>query len=171
MEFRLEFTPKEFEVKINHSHHLFLAGSCFTEQIGAKLSAHKFRILDNPHGILFNPISISNAISSYIQNKRYEESELFYHNELWGSWDHHTRFSSIRKEECLQKINDSQEMAHTFLKNADWLILTLGSSFAYKIENDRVVANCHKVPTDKFRKRLLSAKEVTNYLNSLIKIR
>ena len=98
MEFRLEFTPKEFEVKINHSHHLFLAGSCFTEQIGAKLSAHQFRILDNPHGILFNPISIANAISSYIQNKRYEESELFYYNELWGSWDHHTRFSSIRKE-------------------------------------------------------------------------
>ena len=86
MEFRLEFTPKEFDVKINHSHHLFLAGSCFTEQIGAKLANHKFQIIDNPHGILFNPISISNAISSYIQNKRYTESELFFHDRGYHGW-------------------------------------------------------------------------------------
>lgn len=168
MEFRLEFTPKEFDVKINHSHQLFLAGSCFTEQIGAKLVNHKFQIIDNPHGILFNPISISKAISSYIQNKRYTESELFFHNELWGSWDHHTKFSSIHQLECLNKINTSQESAHKALKNADWLILTLGSSFAYQIENGRVVANCHKVPTDKFVKKLFSATEIINVLDEMI---
>ena len=59
-------------------------------------------------------------------------------------------------------------MAYTFLKNADWLILTLGSSFAYKIENDRVVANCHKVPTDKFEKKLFSAEEIAAVLNQMI---
>ena len=168
MEFRLEFTPKEFDLKINHSHQLFLAGSCFTEQIGAKLQNHKFRIIDNPHGILFNPISISNAISSYIQNKLYKESDLFFHNELWGSWDHHTKFSSIHQSECLNKINNSQESAHTALKNADWLILTLGSSFAYQIENERVVANCHKVPTDKFEKKLYSATAIFDVLDQMI---
>ena len=168
MEFRIEFTPKEFDVKINHSHQLFLAGSCFTEQIGAKLAHHKFRIIDNPHGILFNPISISKAISSYIQNKRYTESELFFHNELWGSWDHHTKFSSIHQSECLNKINASQKAAHQSLKNGDWLILTLGSSFAYQIENERVVANCHKVPTDKFVKKLYNATEIVDLLDQMI---
>ena len=168
MEFRLEFTPKEFDVKINHSNQLFLAGSCFTEQIGAKLAQHKFQIIDNPHGILFNPISISKAISSYIQNKRYTESDLFFHNELWGSWDHHTKFSSIHQSECLNKINTSQEVAHQALKNADWLILTLGSSFAYQIDNERVVANCHKVPTDKFEKKLYNATEIVDVLNQML---
>jgi hypothetical protein len=147
---------------------LFLAGSCFTEQIGTKLANHKFQIIDNPHGILFNPISISNAISSYIQNKRYTESELFFHNELWGSWDHHTKFSSIHQSECLNKINASQEAAHKALKNGDWLILTLGSSFAYQIENERVVANCHKVPTDKFVKKLFSTSEIYSELDKMI---
>lgn len=168
MEFRLEFTPKEFDVKINHKDQLFLAGSCFTEQIGAKLQNHKFRIIDNPHGILFNPISISKAISTYIQNKHYTEADLFYHNELWGSWDHHTKFSSIHQSECLKKINNSQGAAHAALRNADWLILTLGSSFAYQIENERVVANCHKVPTDKFLKKLFNASEIVDVLNQMI---
>ncbi len=168
MDFHLEFTPKPFSTKINHRQLLFLAGSCFTEQIGGKLAAHKFRIIDNPNGILFNPVSISKSIISYIENKIYSEAELFFQHELWGSWEHHTRFSSVSKEECLQKINDSQKAAHTFLKKADWLLLTLGSAFVYELDNKQVVANCHKVPTDKFKKRLLSSEEVFSNLEDLI---
>lgn len=168
MEFRLAFTPRPFVQKIAHEHKLFLAGSCFTEQIGSKLAAHKFRILDNPNGILFNPVSIARSLLSYIDPKIYTEADLFYNNELWGSWEHHTRFSGINKEDTLHKINASQEAAHTFLKEADWLLLTLGSAFVYELENNRVVANCHKVPTDKFKKKLLSADEVITILDGLI---
>jgi hypothetical protein len=168
MDFRLEFTPKPFPVKISHSHRLFLAGSCFTEQIGSKLAAHKFRLIDNPNGILFNPVSISKSIISYIENKKYTGEDLFFQNELWGSWEHHTRFSSVNKEECLQKINESQAAAHEFLKKADWVLLTLGSAFVYELENKEVVANCHKVPTDKFHKRLLAAEEVVATLDNLV---
>ncbi len=168
MDFRLEFTPKPFEHKINHRHKLFLAGSCFTEQIGSKLAAHKFRIIDNPNGILFNPVSIAKSIVSYIDNKVYTEADLFYNNELWGSWEHHTRFSSIDKNESLQMINESQAAAHSFLKDADWLLLTLGSAFVYEMDNQQVVANCHKVPTDKFKKRLLNLDEVITTMDTLI---
>jgi hypothetical protein len=168
MEFRLEFTPKPFDTKIRHEHKLFLAGSCFTEQIGAKLGAHKFRIIDNPNGILFNPVSIAKSVISYIDHKIYSEADLFYANELWGSWEHHTRFSGINKDETLNRINASQEAAHSFLKDSDWLLLTLGSAFVYELGNNQVVANCHKVPTDKFRKRLLSPEEVITTLDTLI---
>ena len=168
MEFHLEFSPIPFATKIDHSQLLFLAGSCFTEQIGQKLSAHKFRIIDNPNGILFNPVSISKSVLSYIQNKQYGEADLFYHNELWGSWEHHTRFSSVSKDTCLQKINASQSAAHGFLKNADWVLLTLGSAFVYELENKQVVANCHKVPTDKFKKRVLAIDEVVTVLENLL---
>lgn len=168
MDFRLEFTPRAFEKKIAHHHKLFLAGSCFTEQIGAKLAAHKFQIIDNPNGILFNPVSIAKSLTSYIEQKLYTEDDLFYNNELWGSWDHHTRFSSISKDACLDGINQSQRAAHKFLKDADWLLLTLGSAFVYELEQKRVVANCHKVPTDKFNKRLLSVEEVVTTLDGFI---
>jgi hypothetical protein len=169
MNFHLEFTPKPFEQKISHRHQLFLAGSCFTEQIGSKLSWHKFRTLDNPHGILFNPVSIAKAIHTYIINKEYKAEELFYHHELWGSWDHHTRFSSPEQAISLEMINESQQKAHRFLKNANWLLLTLGSAFVYELEDKRVVANCHKVPADKFNKRLLKETEIVAVLQDMIK--
>ncbi|MGB4845609.1 MAG: GSCFA domain-containing protein [Ferruginibacter sp.] len=168
MDFHLEFTPKPFGVKINHRHNLLLIGSCFTEQIGTKLAAHKFSVLDNPNGILFNPVSIIKSISSYINNKQYYEDDLFYQNECWNSWEHHSRFSNPDKQKCLAKINNSQTEAYEFLKNADWLLITLGSAFVYELDNAAVVANCHKVPTDKFTKRLLSVEEVFTGLQTMI---
>ena len=169
MDFRLEFTPKPLQTKISHRHKLFLAGSCFTEQIGAKLANHKFRTIENPNGILFNPVSIARSVESYIHNRQYTAADLFFHNELWGSWEHHTRFSSADQAQCLQKINESQERAHAFLQDADWLLITLGSAFVYELESTQVVANCHKVPTDQFNKRLLSVSEVKEVLQAMIK--
>ena len=168
MNFHLEFSPKPFEVKIKHQHKLLLIGSCFTEQIGTKLANHKFSVLDNPNGILFNPASITKSISSYINNKQYSEADLFYQNECWNSWEHHSRFSNPDKETCLNGINASQTIAHHFLNEADWLLITLGSAFVYQLDNDEVVANCHKVPTDKFVKRLLSVTEVFSDLDRMV---
>lgn len=167
MEFHLEFTPKPFSEKIRHSDKLLLIGSCFTEQIGTKLSNHKFNTLDNPNGILFNPISISKSLQSYIGNKPYTATDLFYQNESWNSWEHHSRFSHPDQEICLSGINASREEAHEFLKNADWLLITLGSAFVYELQNKDVVANCHKVPTDKFNKRLLSVNEVVTAMETV----
>ena len=169
MDFRLEFTPKPFDIKINHQQNLLLIGSCFTEQIGTKLANHKFTVLDNPNGILFNSASIAKSISSYIGNKQYIEEDIFYQNECWNSWEHHSRFSHPDKRICLEVINGSQNKAHEFLNQANWLLITLGSAFVYELENKDVVANCHKVPTDKFTKRLLSTDEVFNGLITMIK--
>ena len=94
MNFRSEFTPKPFSPKIKHTDKLLLVGSCFTEQIGKKLAAYKFNTLENPNGILFNPISIAKALTGYATEKIYSEEELFYYNELWASREHHTRFST-----------------------------------------------------------------------------
>lgn len=168
MDFHLEFSPKPFSTTISHQDKLLLAGSCFTENIGEKLRRHKFTVLENPNGILFNPVSIAKSVTSYIENKRYTEEELFFQHELWNSWEHHTRFSDVDKATCLAKINASQSAAHDFLKEADWILLTLGSAFVYELENKAVVANCHKVPTDKFNRRLLAVEEVLSVLDNLI---
>ncbi|MBK7885613.1 MAG: GSCFA domain-containing protein [Chitinophagaceae bacterium] len=178
MNFHLEFSPKPFSTKIKHQNKLLLIGSCFTENIGSKLSQHKFSTLENPNGILFNPASICTSLNSYVQNKQYSLDELFYQNETWNSWEHHSRFSHPDKEVCLEGINQSQQQAHDFLKITDWLFVTLGSAFVYELfplsgfwkgAGGEVVANCHKVPTDKFNKRLLSVKEVVLMVDAAIK--
>ena len=132
MDFHAEFFPKAFPKKISHKQNLLLVGSCFTEQIGNKLKQHKFSVLDNPNGILFNPVSISNAVISYVEERVYAADDLFYHNEIWGSWQHHTRFSNTSREKALEAINASQHKAAAFLKTADWILITLGSAFVYE---------------------------------------
>ena len=181
MEFRLEFTPKQLLSKISHQQQLFLIGSCFTENIGSKLKQLKFSVLENPNGILFNPISIVKSLGSYIDKRQYTADDLFYQNECWNSWEHHSRFSHPDKDTCLQMINQSQQAAHQFLKTAGWLLITVGSAFVYKLQvpfsytplgdgggDGGVVANCHKVPTDKFIKKLLTPTEVETAFKAVV---
>ncbi len=168
MDFHLEYNPKAFSSKIRHSDKLMLVGSCFTENIGEKLKHHKFSVLENPHGIIFNPASIARSLHAYMDDKRYTAEELFFQNDCWNSWDHHTRFSDTDPNACLAKINQSQEAAHAFLQKADWLLLTFGSAFVYELQDGNIVANCHKVPTDKFNKRLLEITEIKTMLQELI---
>lgn len=150
---------------ITYKDKILLIGSCFTEHIYERLSQHKFLTLSNPHGILFNPLSVAHSLESYVSKKQYEVDELFYLNELWNSWDHHTRFSDTDQSSALQKINDSQTAAADFIKDADWIIITLGSAFQYYLkENERPVANNHRAPAQWFEKRLLDIETIIEAL-------
>jgi hypothetical protein len=175
MDFRLELNIKPFEKQVNIRNRVMLVGSCFTDHISKRLLQHKFNVLENPNGILFNPASISQSIANYISAKEYTSDDLFYFNELWTSWEHHTRFSRPAKEECLEEINASSASAHHFLHSTNWIIITLGSSFVYELKDNshggmagQVAANCHKVPAQHFNHRLLLYGEVENYLGSMV---
>src|ERR1044072_3800305 len=101
MQFFATISIKPFEPSISHRDKILLTGSCFTEHIGNFLIDTKFTALQNPNGILFDPISVSSSLLSYIQDKKYSEEDLFFSNEVWNSWQHHSRFSNIYKNECL----------------------------------------------------------------------
>lgn len=169
MQFFTSINIKPLEPSIIYRDKILLVGSCFTEHIGNFLSDVKFKVLQNPNGILFDPVSVSSSLVSYIQNRQYTESDLFYLNEVWNSWQHHSRFSNLDKNECLKNINQSQSIAHAFLKEADWLIITLGSAFTYKLTNDfSAVANCHKAPAQNFSKHLNTIEEIITALDNTI---
>ena len=154
---------------ITYQHHIMLTGSCFTEHISNHLMDVKFNLLQNPNGILFDPISVCSSLVSYIHNKQYSEEDLFYLNECWHSWQHHSNFSNIDKQECLRIINESQNTAHAFLKKADWLFITLGSSFHYKLAESLIpVANCHKAPAQQFIKHFCTIEETVTALDGTI---
>ena len=154
---------------ISYKDKLLLVGSCFTEHIGNKLEELKFDVLQNPNGILFDPFSVAGSLVSYTTNRQYNGDDLFYLNEVWQSWHHHSRFSNTNKDECLRMINESQARAHRFLKEADWVIITLGSSFSYRLAEDGMpVANCHRAPAQTFRKHMMSIEETNTALDNCI---
>lgn len=173
----LDINLPKAEKNIHHQHKILSVGSCFTEHIGNALSELKFDVLQNPNGILFDPASVCKSLVSYIKDERYSEADLFYLNEVWQSWDHHSRFSGVDKETVLTGINSSQNNAHQFLKEADWLIITLGSSFSYRLTQQAAatstisnggVANCHRAPAQWFQKHMMSISETIECLDNTI---
>jgi hypothetical protein len=174
LKFKLTLEAKSSEKKIAYADKIMLIGSCFTENIGVKLQNHLFASLENPHGILFNPVSVQNALEDYISNKKYTESDLFLLNDVWNSWHHHSRFSGITKAEALEKINNSIGEAHQFLKSANHLVITLGSAWLYALNeyapehNGLIVANNHKAPSNWFTKKLLQPSELIKNLKILL---
>lgn len=167
----LNFEPKKLVKQINYQDKLLLTGSCFTEHIGGALLDAKLSVLQNPNGILFDPVSVSNSLISYIQNKQYTEADLFQLNEVWNSWHHHSRFSHVDLHKSLDLINESQQKAHEFLKETDWIVITLGSSFSYRLtaqangNGNEGVANCHRAPARWFSKHLLHIQEIVEALD------
>lgn len=166
------FLPIQIEEpaeRISYQQKILLTGSCFTEHIGNHLQEAKFDVLQNPNGILFDPLSVAGSLVSYIERKQYQKEDLFFLNDLWQSWRHHGIFSDTSKQNCLEKINKSQSVAHEFLRKADWLIITLGSAFSYMLtENQMPVANCHRAPADWFVKKLLSIEEMLTAFDETI---
>lgn len=175
MKFHYEFDIKSPAKLIQHQQSMMLIGSCFTENIGEKLRKHKFSVMENPNGILFNPVSVGEAITQYIEQRVFTEEDLFELNESWHSWKHHSRYSGLTKSDSLQKINTATEDAHAFLKKADQIMITLGSAWVYglteKASNGKVgsvAANNHKAPADWFSKRLLTTEDVLSVLDNMI---
>lgn len=181
MQFQLPLTPTPLPVPIDHRQHLLLLGSCFTEHIGDSLRDWKFNVLQNPHGILFGPDAICQALQDYQSGRIYTQEDLFFLNECWHSWHHHSRFSGTKVTEALDKINGSIQSAHAFLKRADWLVLTLGSAFTYRLTEKAStaslrtgdpVSNCHRAPADWFQKQLMTVVDIEQGLSrSLADIR
>lgn len=146
---------------INYDSKVLLMGSCFSENIGNKLSYFKFQSFQNPFGILFNPIAIENLISKSVSDYQYNEDDVFFLNERWHCFDAHSALSSRSKDELISRLNEALTTTRGWLQQTTHIIITLGTSWAYQHnEKDSIVANCHKVPQQAFTKKLLGVQEV-----------
>jgi hypothetical protein len=175
MKFHFEFDIKKLQPGITHHDPLLLMGSCFTENIGEKLRRHKFNVLENPNGILFNPVSVAEALTGYVENNPVSGNDLFYLNEAWHSWKHHSRFSAVTTEDAVARINASTQAAHGFLKHASYVVITLGSAWIYKLTEKapgyaegKIAANNHKAPADWFQRKLMTTEEVLRVLDNCL---
>lgn len=160
---------KSPDPKIGYNDNLFIIGSCFTEHMGSRLSQLKFPVMQNPSGILFDPVSICRNLEAYMDDAPFPEEKLVYLNELWQSWEHHSIFSGLDKQQIVHKINDSRNAARTSLQRSKWLIITPGTSFSYQLkETGEGVANCHRAPAQWFNKHLLGIDEIYSLFEKCI---
>lgn len=162
MQFRTVIKPLHQSADINYNSNIITIGSCFSDNIGNWLKQHKFNCSANIFGTVFNPVSIA----SYFKSLELTTDDLININEVWVSLNHHSQNNKISKEELILHLSNLQTEFKQKISEATHLIITLGTAWVYKNkENNKVVANCHKIPQNHFKKELLSIEEIVDALD------
>lgn len=155
---------------VNHSRPVVMLGSCFSENIGAKLQENLFDCIVNPMGTLYNPASMAVAMFDLLYERQYTPDELFEHDGLWHSWSHHSRFSGPDRDKVVEQMNQSATEARRMLAEASVLIVTFGTSYIFRLKEGRnVVANCHKMPPAMFDREFLSSSMTTGLWKKILR--
>lgn len=171
--FRTEVKIESSHQKIGYEDTILSLGSCFSENIGNKLSDAYFRTDVNPFGVLFNPVSIKNSLDTLLSEKTLSEADLFQHGSLWKAFSHSSLFAGTSKENVLNNINERLVSSSQKLKKTKVILITFGTAWVYEyLKTSEVVANCHKLPASEFvRKRLCVDDIVSDYIALFHKIR
>lgn len=151
-QFRTELPIIPAPSLIDHAMRIVTTGSCFSDNIGQKLSESKFRVNVNPLGTCYNPISIHKGL---MMNK--PDENLFVESQgTYRHFDFHSKFAGGSKDEVRDAIV-KQLPTH----ESNIVLITYGTSWVYKHKaTDKVVANCHKRPQSEFEKVLLTVEDI-----------
>ncbi|MFO7939125.1 MAG: GSCFA domain-containing protein [Bacteroidales bacterium] len=167
--FRTLIVPQKAAFPIDHNSHGLFLGSCFTEHIGGAMQAHKFPVVVNPFGVLYNPASIAGVVKRLLQNRPFELSDLYNYQERYLSFLHDTSFSSTNPAVTLERMNTSYSQARKQLERADYLFFTFGTARVFEHRSSgQIVSNCHKIPAREFYRRLLSVDDIVNQWQELL---
>jgi lysophospholipase L1-like esterase len=167
---KIPLYPQQHD-QIDYYSKILLLGSCFVENMGEKLGYFKFQNVLNPFGILFHPAAIEKLITNAINEKKYSEKDIFFHNEQWHCFEAHSKLSHTSKSVVLNTLINQVKLTFQEIQESSHIIITLGTAWVYRyIENDEIVANCHKVQQKKFLKELLYVDEVSESLQSIVEL-
>ena len=170
MEFRTTVKTGENRGWLHHSDNVVLLGSCFSENIGAKLHGALIDATVNPLGTLYNPMSIACGVMRLIDNEPVAGRDLFMQGGVWNSYDFHSRYSLPDKQATIDRMNQRITEGHNALRQAQLLTITLGTSIVYRLKStNEVVANCHKVPQHEFDRKMATVDEMVLTLDLMLK--
>lgn len=155
MRLHLDLDVAACPVPIQHTQKILLLGSCFTEHIGQRMQQLKFDCYTNPFGIVFSPDSMLLALQRISRQEAFTPDDLTESAGNWFSLDTHSSFNKPDKEALLLQLNSILAAWQQHLQTADWLILTFGSAYYYEHKAlQKVVANCQKLPSGAFTKKI-----------------
>ena len=163
------------ELALTYKDSILCIGSCFADEIGKRLENCYFDTMVNPFGVLFNPLSISNAlglmegygINSY--GCSFVEQDVIKTSAGYCSFHHHGSFTKESPEEFLSNANQKLASSSNFFYRQGWVIVTLGTAYVYRHnETGMVVSNCHKLPSSQFTRSILTVDNVVDALSQYV---
>lgn len=155
-------SPLQVESKV------YFAGSCFAENMAAKMQQLRMEILLNPFGIIYNPIALAEMLHMQKTNTQIPVSDIFSANGVYQNWQFHSKLGDVNPETALQNMQQAVLKGHQFLQTTNYLIITFGTAFVYELPDGKIVANNHKMAAGNFKKQLLSVEEISLAWNTVL---
>ena len=158
--------------KIDYSSRLAFFGSCFADNISAQFAERKFKVMANPFGTVYNPISLASQLKAIAEGKVFKDKDVFKDERcdgLWHCWSAHSSLSAHTREECIDKLNAATMQTRDFLQKANIVFVTLGTSFVYYLKDSgKPVSNCHRQDPNLFTRRMISVEEATDSIRETV---
>jgi hypothetical protein len=169
---RIDIPQSEWKMKPGAK--VLLVGSCFADEIGEKMVRGGFDAMVNPFGTLYNPACIAvNLLRSLSEREVSMSGNVVFEDVegVWHSWLHHSSFSSVDAATVIARMNETTHRVVDFLREADVLIVTLGTAIIYRLkETGMLVANCHKQPDNLFVRERLTAYDIVDQWRMLLQL-
>lgn len=146
--------------KIGYNDKILLLGSCFADNIGEKFTEHYFQATINPYGTLYNPASMARAVGGF-------RGEIVEWGGLWHSTMHHGCLSGAEKDIVEANCQAAEKLLQEAVREADVVVVTFGTAWVYEMDGE-VVANCHKMPANRFMRRCLTVEEIVELWEPII---
>lgn len=170
MLFRTDVHNTPLSQTIAYGDGILFLGSCFADEVGAICRGLGFNAQVNPFGVLYNPLSIANALQRLHSGKPFTHEEVIRAGEeFYCTFSHNTEFWNPSEDELLERVNHALSAAHEDFMKAKWIIVSLGTAWVYRYrETQEVVANCHKLPSQLFDRFCLSVEDTAACLSNLL---
>lgn len=169
---------KPLEKRLTYKDSILFVGSCFADEIGSRCAERYFDTRVNPFGVLFNPCSISDCLGLLEGYGINAEQCSFIPDDViqtsggYCSFHHHGSMARPTAQEFLDNANKVLADASDFYYREGWVVVTLGTAFIYTDkESGNVVANCHKLPADRFERTMISADQIYDALSQYVAAR
>ena len=197
MDFFTKVDLPSTDLQIDYKSRFAFFGLCFADNISAQFASRKFKVLANPFGTVYNPLSIAKQIKAIADGKVFGEEDVFQDSRsengtndnakgnsaaTWYSWDAHGSLSGKSCEECIEKLNMAATRTRDFLKKADVVFITLGTAFVYFLKSlcengdssndtahEQVVSNCHRQALNMFIRKMISVDHAAEALKSIVR--
>lgn len=170
MQFHTELSPESLPHRLGLKSRIVTLGSCFAEVMGRRLAEYKLTVLNNPFGTIFNPVSLAKLLTMALNGTQPDENRYLERDGIWFHYDFHSSLWANSQQELRHRLTATLAQTADAIRQADFLLLTLGSAVVYRhIETGKVVANCHKMPGALFEKYLYQYEHLQDDLRRLAK--
>lgn len=173
MKFRTEISIKDAPRNLSPERLVVLAGSCFSDNIGARMLNAGWPAVVNPCGVIYNPVSMALlfrlAMTHRVLRREIVASSLTSREGRYVSWFMGSKAIGDVPEAAVDAVCHCIDLLEEGIEKADALILTFGTSDVWLLSgSDRAVGNCHKHPAAEFDKKRVGIGEIVDTWKELL---